>query len=236
MRMGLDDFGGGIDRGDNNPEEDVKIELSQWLDARNLTVYWEKKHRETHSHSTFRVKGRRKPDLFIDGPSSNYAVEVKVGEESSPVHDGCAQTYQYWKDIVDGSASYIVNGKEKELDAVLLATKYAKEGRLFNDVDQRDPLRTGRDPGGREEAVKIEALPKNEHTCTETAVRLMWRFSKEYDDDAEVGIGSLLSSKLDGDDPTNSDPYALYKCHGSVNGKGNRYQEWDAVPFYLHDG
>jgi hypothetical protein len=222
----LSDFGGGVDEDEVNPEDEVKQYLSEWLRGDDRTIYWERD--KTYGNGTFSVSTRRRPDLLIKSKVNNFAVEVKIGEDSSNVHDGCYQTYEYWRDIVEGRASYTVRGEEVTIDAVLLATRYSPEGHLFHSWENKDVMRTGRSDGAMR-AVELGQIPEIEYGCTESAIRLMHRFARGYDDNAAVGIGGLLSSALDGDQPniTAADPAALYYALGT-----DHVQNWEYIPFY----
>lgn len=131
----LSDFGGGVNRDDPNPEDDINQELSSWLRGNDRTVYWDRK--KTYGNGTFEISTQRRPDLVIDAKSRTYAVEVKRAEDSGKVHDGVIQTYNYWRDLVDGNAEYTARGKGLDIDAVLLATEHAPKGRLFHDWQKK---------------------------------------------------------------------------------------------------
>ena len=225
----LTDFGGGVNDDVPNPEDNVKQYLSEWLRGNGRTIYWEKE--KTYGNGTFSVTTRRRPDLVIEGKTRNYAVEVKRAEYSGTVHDGAYQTYQYWKDIVDGDATYTVRGREIEIDAVLLATKHSPEGHLFHTWKNKDVMRSGRSEGSQI-AVEYGQIPEIEYTASETLIRMLHRFSKGYGAESDVGIGGLLSSALEGDQPNiaSSDPAALYFALGS-----ERVQNWEYIPFYLQN-
>lgn len=225
----LSDFGGGVDEDDANPEDNIKKVLSRWLRGNDRTIYWERDR--SYGNGTFSVSTRRRPDLLIESKTRNYAVEVKRSEDSANVHDGAFQTFQYWKDLVDGKATYTVRRNEIEIDAVLLATDRSPEGHLFHNWRKKDVMRSGRS-GGAKRAVEYGQIPKIEHATSETLIRLLHRFARGYDDDAEVGIGGLLSSALDGDNAhvDSATPAALYYALGK-----DRVQNWEYIPFYLRD-
>jgi len=223
----LSDFGAGVDKDAANPEDDVKKYLSEWLRGDGRRVFWEKE--KTYGNGTFSVSTRRRPDLLIESKTRNYAVEVKVAEDSANVHDGVYQTYQYWKDIVDGKATYFVRGEEVKIDAVLLATTHSPEGHLFHTWENKDVVRTGRSKGAQK-AVELGQIPSIEYSATETLIRILHRFARGYDKTADVGIGGLLSSALDDDQPNihSADPAALFYALGSKH-----VQNWEYIPFYL---
>jgi hypothetical protein len=161
---------------------------------------------------------------------------VKRSEDSAKVHDGVVQTFNYWKDLNEGHATYSIGGKDIEIDAVLLATEKAVEGRLFHNWNKKDVRRSGRSEGASR-AATYGQLPKIEHATSETAVRLMHRFAKDYDDDAAVGIGALLSSALDGDQAhiDTAHPAALFYATGWSTVEGKQTQNWEYIPWYLND-
>lgn len=225
----LSDFGGGVDVDSPNPEDEVKQYLSEWLRGSDRTIYWEKE--KTYGNGTFSVSTRRRPDLVIQSKTRNYAVEVKRAEDSANVHDGAYQVFQYWKDLVDGRATYTVRGEEIEIDAVLLGTRYSPAGHLFHNWENKDPMRSGRSDGAKR-AAELGQIPTIEHSTSETVVRLMHRFARGYDDTAPVGIGGLLSSALDDDEPNiaSSAPAALFYSLGL-----DHVQNWEYIPWYLKD-
>lgn len=225
----LSDFGGGVSADEANEEDEVKQYLSEWLRGDGRTIYWERE--KTYGNGTFSVSTRRRPDLVIESKTRNYAVEVKVAEDSSTVHDGAYQTFKYWKDIVDGRSTYTVRGREIDIDAVLLATRYSPEGHLFHTWENKDVMRTGRSEGA-ERAAEFGQIPQIEYGASETLIRLLHRFARGYNADAEVGIGGLLSSALDDDQPNiaSAHPAALFYALGK-----KRVQNWEYMPFYLKD-
>jgi len=229
----LSNFGAGVDQDAVNPEDDVNKYLSQWLRGDGRSVYWDRE--KSYGNGTFNVTTRRRPDLLITGKNRNYVVEVKRSEDSSNIHDGSVQAFGYWRDLVSGQASYSVRGKTVDIDAVLLASDKSPEGKLFHSWNKKDVLRSGRSDGAKK-AVKYGQIPEIEHSTTETLIRVMHRFAKDYDDDAKVGIGGLLSSCLDGDGGhiDSAEPAALYYAPGNGSVDGKRVQNWDYIPFYLN--
>lgn len=223
----LSDFGGGVQEDDPNPEDNIKTQLSKWLRGDDRTIYWEQD--KTYGNRTFSVSTRRCPDLVIESKTKNYAVEVKIGDHSSDVHDGGYQTYQYWKDIVEEDAVYSIREQAIEIDAVLIATQFSPEGHLFDTENNRDSMRSGRSKGSKR-AVKFGQIPEIEYNASETLIRMLHRFAKGDNPGASVGIGGLLSSALDDDQPniSSADPAALFYAPG-----GDQVQNWEYIPFYL---
>lgn len=230
--MDLRDFGGGADD-DPDPEDEVRIKLSRWLADHGAKVYWDRK--PAYGYNTFSPGQRARPDLLVEGQFNTYALEVKVGDDSSKIHDGLPQTVGYWEAVVNGETNYRVDGKPVDIDAFLLATGHSPFGRLFPAEGEKDVLRT-KTGEGRQKAVKAGHIPKREFGSSETAIRAMWRFAKERNKDASLGIGALLSSRLDGGGSGGvgeSAPYALHYCPGGHQPDGwdsPGYQFWESIP------
>jgi len=225
----LSDFDAGVDHDEQNPEDKINRMLSNWLRHEDRGVYWDRE--KTYGNGTFSVSTRRRPDLVVTSQQRNYAIEVKRAEDSGNVHDGAEQVFQYWRDLVDGEATYSVGGKTVAIDAVLLATDYSPEGHLFHNWKKKDVMRSGRSDGAAR-AAEFGQIPQIEHATSETLIRMLHRFSRAYDDTAAVGIGGLLSSALDGDNPNpdTAHPAALYYAFGL-----EKVQNWEYIPWYLND-
>lgn len=227
----LSDFGGGVDE-EIPPEDDVRITLSRWLTEHGASVYWDKSH--SYGYNTFSPGQRARPDLLIEGQFNWYAVEVKVGDDSSKIHDALPQVVNYWEAVVNGETNYTVDGKSVDIDAFLLATKHSPHGRLYPAEGESDVLRT-KSSEGRQVAVQHGHLPNREFNASERVVRAIWRFAKDRNADAELGIGALLSSRLDGDESgvDQSQPMALFYRPGGIQPEGWNspgYQFWNSIP------
>lgn len=231
----LSDFGGGVDKS-NLSDRDRKIEdLADWLRGDDTEVY-------SHSalpfaNGTFDTSTRSQPDLLVLSQTNNYVLKyAQADEDSQSVHDTALRVYNYWKDLVRGDEEYSVNKQTIDIDAVLIATSYSRRGHLFTDKNNKDPLRSGRSKGAQE-AASNNYLPDTECVSSETLLRIIWRFASESTEDADTGIGGLLSSNLD-KDPDDADisnfedsiPAALYYIPGR-----DPAQRWDYIPFYHQD-
>lgn len=232
--MDLRDFGGGVDE-DPGPEDEVRIKLSRWLSDHGAKVYWDRK--PSYGYSTFSPGQIARPDLLVEGRFRTYAIEVKVGDDGATIHDALPQTVGYWEAVASGDTDYRVRGKQIDIDAFLLATKNTPFGRLFKAEGEKEVLRTETSEG-RQRGVKSGQLPPREFCSTETAIRAMWRFAKERNEETDLGIGALLSSRLDGDGSggvEESSPRALFYCPGGYQPKSwdsPRWQFWESVPEY----
>jgi hypothetical protein len=229
--MSLRDFGGGYKEDDPNPEDKRNRKLSQWLaQQEQTTVYWDRKR--SYGHGTFSVSTDTTPDLVIQSASNNFAVEVKRETDSTEIYNSLWQTVGYWRDIVDGKATYTVNGKELQIEGVLIATGNSPNGHLFSSKNKTDPRRTERSSESDVEGVNY---PSNEHAASQVFVRCLYRAArKEYERGSlsgGAGIGALYSTALEGDKPgvKTTKPAAFHLAPGRDHGK---VQNWDYIPFF----
>jgi len=227
----LSDFGAGVDE-DIGPEDQVRLTLSRWLTQHGARVYWDRSH--SYGYNTFSPGQQARPDLLIEGQFNRFAVEVKVGNDSSDIHDALPQIVNYWESVVDGETNYTVDGKEIDIDGFLLATENSPFGRLYRAEGESDVLRT-ETGDGRRIAVENGHLPERESNASERIIRAVWRFAKDRRPDAELGIGALLSSRLDGDGAGTDEatPMALYYYPGGHQPESwgsPGYQFWDSIP------
>ena len=229
----LSSFGGGVDH-DPSKEDEIRITLSRWLRNAGADVYWDRDH--SYGWGTFDPGTAARPDLLVDGPRFTYALEVKPSENSR-IHDALPQIHDYWLQVINGESKYTVSGQKKEIDAFLLATDNSPAGRLFDAKGENDVMGTGEFSEGHQKAVQVGQLPQREYNRTESITRALWRYSKNANPNAKLGIGVLLSSRLDGDNPGVNDAYpaALFKSHSGMplgNSSKTRYQWWEYIPFY----
>lgn len=241
----LSDFGGGADQ-DPDPEDQVKIDLSQWFKNHGAEVFWEK--RPSYGHRVFRCKTAEKPDLLVRGDRHTFAIEVKIPDGAGDAYSGAEQTFRYWRRycVEEEDEFYRADGDELEPDAFILGTKYAPDGRLTQRYDTQSNVR----PVPIHDKKRLEYfdapihfLPDWEFGIAETVTRMLWRFADQrYDDSAHraAGIGTLLSSRLDGRQPEIPDedapgpferpempePRALYRSFDDEYGGGAKCQNW----------
>jgi hypothetical protein len=240
----LSDFGGG--QPEPSPEDQVKINLSRWFENHGAAVYWEKK--PSYGFPRFTTQTTERPDLLIVGDVRVFAVEVKPGDDSAGVHDGAVQTHRYWERYTVGDTDefYQADGQELDVDAFVLATAFSPDGRLFYRWGQRDSIRE-RSIVDRLEYFDppIHFLPDYEYCTTESVTRLLWRFATRSLDDSgqdnvNAGIGTLLSTRLDGQQPERPsrddpdpferqpmpEPRALFKSFPDEHAGGVKCQNW----------
>ena len=167
-------------------EEDVKYQLSGWLETFGIDVFWGKKN--AYDYDVFKVRtGTKKPDLLILWKDNVVLIEVKdASKNRSNVYDAFFQILGYWDDISECH----VNGKKMNVTGWLVATQFSIDGRLFN----HEPIEGYESfSNGRKNAAVQGLLPFSEHVLTEMFIRLLWRREKPK---RNVFIGALLSSKL----------------------------------------
>jgi len=240
----LSDFGGGAD--EPSPEDQVKIDLSQWFKNQGAEVFWEK--RPSYGHRVFRCRTAERPDLLVRGQRHDFAVEVKIPDGAGDVYSGAEQTYRYWRRfcVEDVDEFYKADGSRVEPDAFLLATKHSPDGRLTQRYDTQSavrPLPIHDDRRIDYFDAPIHFLPDWEFGVAETVTRMLWRFAKEEYDGEEhqaAGIGTVLSTRLDGgqpeippesavgpfEQPEMPEPRALYRSFDDEHGGGALCQNW----------
>lgn len=100
-----------------------------------------------------------------------------------------------------------------------MATEHAPAGRLYEDTYNNDHLQIGDDWGGSQYARRRGWLPDGEYNATKSTIRVMWKYAGAFVDEVcgttDIGIGALLSSRLDGDDV--DVPYLLYWQDGNTH-------------------
>jgi hypothetical protein len=233
------DYGGGVTHDDPNPEDEINKILTDWINSKGhnqINVYWDRKR--SYNSGRFDITTQRRPDLLIEGKENCFAVEVKRGTDTSAVYDAARQAYQYWLDIETGEAQYSVNGNEKNIDAVLVATEYSPSGHLFENCHSLDPRRSGRKRPSGDDGGRGVLYPTDEHASSQTYVRLLHRlgpkdWAERNNQQPSTGIGALYSSALDGhgDGRSNSFPAAFH----IIAKKGRYAQSWDYLPFWRAD-
>lgn len=199
------DLSNWMDSPDLEGEKETYRELSQWVGRHtDASVYWNESN--DLGYNVFRTSYNRIPDLLTRG-EYNIVYEVKDADGtavedggSDHVNDGILQLVEYWTDYVNGDTEYLIDGNSVEIDGFVLATNMSPFGRLYMTDGNSDVLRTG-DGEGRQTAVQYDQVPNNEFNATERAIRLMWRFAKHEQEDTDVGIGALLSTRLDKENP-----------------------------------
>jgi hypothetical protein len=176
-------------------EDRVKYLLSQWIEAPQIKVLWEKKN--PFNKPIFESETLNRPDLLILHPEGDVAVETKYADSMSNVLDGIIQVLRYSQD----KSIFYADGRVVVPNCYVLATQFSLKGHLF-EFEKKEVPRTA----GKDFAARMGELPLREYRYTHMALRLLWRFGefhkKAYKWPWDVGIGFLLSSALNRpDDP-----------------------------------
>ncbi|WP_148859230.1 hypothetical protein [Natronococcus pandeyae] len=215
-------------------EDQAKRRLSEWFERYNADVYWEKED-NSEGRDIFETSGATKPDLLVTHPNLGILVcEVKAGTDGSQVYRGAAQIVQYWWDYECDKTSYFIDSDQVKPNVFLLATGNSPLGRLYNDANTKDRLKTEEDmsEGRAKWAVRNNERPQTEHTSSETTTGIIWqmakqRISQKDDHEQSAGIGSLYSSILD--DPNIK---SLYPTIDENAGTESKISEFDPLTKY----
>jgi hypothetical protein len=115
--------------------------------------------------------------------------------------------------------------------AVLVATKQSPNGHLFCGTKNREhPVEFSEK---RQEMADKGILPQREFAATQEAIRSAWGFAKEREKTDKIGIGALLSTRLDTKEDSQAmdpDPAALYYTPGAAH-----VHDWESIPWFLRD-
>lgn len=165
-------------------EEQVKSEISTWLEKNEIEVYWEKKN--SYGHDVFQTAtGVKNPDLLLKVGNEVVLVEVKNAVSYSNMYDSFFQLLGYYNNI----ANVVLKGERVRVTGFVAASQYSILGRLFHE----EPLETYESFGEQRKRAAIEGyIPFSEYKLTEMFIRLLWRAKQRPD----VFIGGLLSNVL----------------------------------------
>jgi hypothetical protein len=219
--MTLADFTEDAGSDDAGPEDTVKHELTEWLRGHGaVEVFWEKAN--PWQHPTFRTDGTDRPDLLVETESGTTAA-VETKHDNSGMYRAPVQLQRYWEAYIDGEVQYRADGERVGPDLFVLATGGSPDGHLFETEYDSDCLQTW-DAWGDSRYPRSQGwLPQVEYNATKSAVRIMWQYAAAFldarNDEPGVGIGALLSTKLDGED--DGRPRLLYYL--------DREQYWEGL-------
>jgi len=227
----LSDFGEGIDRSELSKRDKQKRKLCTWIQQyENKTYTIDDK---SYSNGVFSIESSYRPELLVKSQQNNYLIKFVSSEDSSNILDGIIDTVKYWEAIAAKDTKIKVRNRDVSIDAVLIVSGLSLQGHLFHKNGNNDPRLSQRSEGAKIAADQNQ-IPEFEHTATEKVIRLLWRFAKEKVPETTVGIGAMLSSANDSEDPASEPeeytPAALYKTPGQQYA-----QHWEYIPFYLSD-
>lgn len=213
----LSDYGAGVEH-DPDPEDEVKIHLSKWLENHGCKVYWEKD--PSYGYKKFTTESTENPDLLVENRYKNkyWLIEVKIGDDSGAIHRAVPQLLRYYRMHQNNEQVYKIRGKQVEPYGFLLATRNAFHGKLYKSDGVREVLHE--ETWAKHNDASF--LPTQEYGATETVVRILWQMASDEFPASTTHIGALLADVLDHNPPkkpitsetpwqeTSTKPKALY--------------------------
>ncbi len=170
-------------------EERVKFLLAGWIEQPGIHVFWEKKN--SFNKPVFECNKAERPDLIVEHPRGNIAIEVKSAMSMSNVIDGIGQLLRY----ATGDFEYSYGGRDLTPSCYVLATECSPQGKLFSFEKKFVPRSEG-----KIYAARMGQIPQQEYRYTHFALRIFWRFCdfevKCHDWEWRPGMGFLLSDLL----------------------------------------
>ena len=223
----LSDYCEGVDK--LTGKKKLKVDLSTWISCESVDIYW---RQNNDRYPSFEPVGHPAPDLLIDGKKELYAVCVVQSEgNSEKLRKTIRKAVNIWERMVTEPPDYDQRLCKDVPSAVLVATEQSSNGHLFCGTKNREhPVEFSEK---RQEMANKGILPQREFAATQEVIRSAWGFAKEREESDEIGIGALLSSRLDTkeDNQTmNTDPSALYYTPGA-----NHVHHWESIPWSLRN-
>jgi hypothetical protein len=208
-------------------KEGVMADLSRWISEEKVDIFW---RQNTDRYPSFAPVARPAPDMLIDGIEEVYAVCVVHGDGSSEkIREAFRKAVNIWERMATDPPDYDQTLSAEIPSAVLVATEQSPNGHLFSGTKNREhPVKFSED---RKQAADLGILPQSEFAATQEVIRSAWGFAKDREESGEIGVGALLSSRLEnkedkqGEDP---DPAALYYLPGE-----SQPHRWEAIPWVL---
>lgn len=208
-------------------KEAVMADLSRWISGEKVDILW---RQNTDRYPSFTPVARPAPDMLIDGINEVYAVCVVHGDGSSEeIREAIRKAVNIWERMTADPPDYDIALSAETPSAVLVATEQSPNGHLFSGTKNRENLVEFSED--RQQAVDLGILPQREFAATQEAIRSAWGFAKDRRESDDIGVGALLSSRLDnmedkqGEDP---DPAAFYYLPGQ-----SQPHRWESVPWVL---
>ena len=205
------------------PEHSAKHEITQWLEDHGAQVWWE----ETNpwGYDLFTIKGPADvggvPDLVVEFDDTAVVVEFKTGSSVGQIYDAKLQLHGYWTEHIAHDQQFIGGDRLIEIDGFVTASQHSPEGRLFPRYAEVLQPYADMDES-RQWCADADILPNAEYRMTEQHTRTLWRLANQTESNLNGNrrtphIGSLLSSKLDGEAGR---PAVLWNA-------GSQNQDWE---------
>jgi len=105
--------------------------LGDWFEDYGWITYFNQKNPD--GFPVFHANTNSKPDLLLRKNNYNLGVEVKAGEDHQDILNGIDQILKYVGEYYSGRVNYRLGGGGglQSLDGFLLATRYSKDGFLY---------------------------------------------------------------------------------------------------------
>ena len=203
-------------------ENDAIQRLSNWFKDNNYIVLQDKKN--NNENPLFHVKGngdkpsRKKPDLIIQKNGFINAIEVKIGNDSTPLRTN-SDLITYFCNYNEKRTTYFSEeGNELQIDNFLIASYYSpdgylKEGEVLKNCGEKHYTNY----------IERKGNPLNEYSESFQIIRgSIWdviKFNGCYGKYKQLttGIGAVLSTKLD-NEPIGKPGFLVMKNHLRHNG------------------
>lgn len=189
-------------------ESEVENGLIKWFTAHNIPAWLNRKSK--YCDKVFKTKGtQKKPDIIIlsNNPKINgyVAIEVKPSEKNRTIY-GSGKIIRYAKEYETGETEYFIDDKKIEIKLFIAATELAIQGKIIEGDEIRDN--------------EHKTHPDFEYLKSRDFLRITWSFWRDLRlDNSKVGIGLLLSSKLDRNFESNYSPKVF--CQIYSDGRWN---------------
>lgn len=208
-------------------KEGVLADISRWISSNQVSIFW---RQNTDRYPSFTPAGRPAPDLLIDDSEELYAICVVNSEgNSEKIRKTVLKVVNIWERMVTNPPEYEKDFSKEVPSGVLIATEQSLNGHLFSgDKNREQPVRFSE---SRQQAVDEGFLPQREFAATQEVIRSAWVFARDRAESDKVGVGALLSSRLDNKEDTQSeqyDPAALYYLPGE-----SQPHRWESIPWFL---
>lgn len=191
-----------------NPETKVEVLLGWWFGKWKIHYWHNRKISYINNTNIFKTKGsQKKPDMIIKRRKyTDYiALEIKEANVSKKIYDS-SKIISYLNQYKNGETKYYINDKEIKISCFAVATQKSPFGRLFMDEVVEKP----HDENWHKVLQETKNEPPFEYNKTKQFLRQLWATWRLTRSKQDMGLGVLLSNKLNSSD---DEPYLFYQKH-----------------------